>query len=268
MESVLEVRQGHLFYRVCGQGEPVVLLHGNFHDHHIWSKQFAGLADHCQVIAYDQRGYGRSSTPQAAYSAVDDLATLLGHLKLEQVTLIGSSSGGALALDYALAYPDSVKRLILAAPSVSGRTYPLRMLWKGMANYRRRQTKGAEEAIEALIADPYWHYVFPAADKLEARTAVLANMHKPDNFCRIPAKLTAPAKPGAWNRLQQLALPVSVVIGDRDHPYNRQTAEELVKRLPHARSTVFRNCGHLPFVEEPAAFNRLVLEELGAGKLA
>lgn len=265
MESVLEVRQGRLFYRACGQGEPVILLHGNFHDHQIWSKQFDELANHYQVIAYDQRGYGRSSTPQAAYSAVDDLAALLGHLKLEQVTLIGSSSGGALALDYALAYPARVKRLILAAPSVSGRAYPLRMLWKGMANYRRREMKGAAKAIEMLIADPYWRYIFPAADKPEERTAVLTNMQSPDNFCRIPAKLSVPPKPGAWNRLQQLALPVSIIIGDRDHPYNRQTAEELVKRLPHARSTVFRNCGHLPFVEEPAAFNRLVLEELVAG---
>jgi pimeloyl-ACP methyl ester carboxylesterase len=262
MESVLEIQQGHLFYRVCGQGEPLVLLHGNFHDHQIWSKQLVGLADHYQVIAYDQRGYGRSSTPQAAFSAVDDLIALIGHLKLEKVTLIGSSSGGALALDCALAYPGLVKRLILAAPSVSGRSYPLRMMWKGMANYRRRQTKGAEEAIEALIADPYWHYIFPAADKPEARTAVLTNIRNPDNFCRIPAKLTASPKPGAWNWLLQLTLPVSVVIGDRDHPYNRHTAEELVKRVPHARSTVFKNCGHLPFVEEPAAFNRLVLEEL------
>lgn len=262
MESVLEVKQGQLFYRVCGQGEPVVLLHGNFHDHQIWSKQFDELANHYHVIAYDQRGYGRSSTPQAAFSAVDDLIALLEHLKLEQVTLIGSSSGGALAIDCALAYPGLVKRLILAAPSVSGRAYPLRMMWKGMGNYRRRQTKGAEEAIEKLITDPYWHYIFPAADKPEAQTAVLTNMRNPDNFCRIPAQLSVSPKPGAWNRLQQLTLSVSVVIGDRDHPYNRQTVEELVKRVPHARSTVFPNCGHLPFVEEPAAFNQLVLEVL------
>jgi len=261
-EDQLERGTARLFYWVCGEGEPVVLLHGNFNDHHIWNGQISALSASFQVIAYDQRGYGRSSTPQEAFSALGDLVALLDHLQLEQVTLIGSSSGGALALDCALAYPRRVKRLILVGPSVSGRAYPLPMLWKGITNYRRVQSRGKAAAIEAMLQDVYWQYLFPSPAKPSAGTAIEDNVRNPDNFCRIPAKLTTSPKPGAWKQLHTLHLPVQILTGSRDHRYNRTTAALLQKKLPHARTVIMEDCGHLPFAEEPEAFNRLVLEEL------
>ncbi|WP_156278200.1 alpha/beta fold hydrolase [Paenibacillus sp. NEAU-GSW1] len=258
----LQLQDCELYYSVAGSGRPLILLHGNFNDHRIWDSQANALAQSYQVIRYDLRGYGFSGTPSAGYSNVDDLLAVFNHLQLEKAVLIGSSSGGAVAIDFTLAYPHRVESLILAAPSVSGRSYPLQMTWNGIKNYSAFRSKGAEAAIEAFIQNRFWQYFFPESHKPAALEQVLSNVRNPNNFCRISPKLITPPKPPAAKRLQQIKCPTLLIAGDRDHPYNRSTTDLLQKRIQDAVLTVIADCGHLPFVEEAAQFNQLVIDFL------
>ncbi|HVT38084.1 MAG TPA: alpha/beta hydrolase, partial [Gemmatimonadaceae bacterium] len=109
-----------LFYEEAGSGPVVVLLHGANLDRRMWDPQFLPLAREHRVIRYDLRGYGRSGPADTPYQAHEDLRALLGALQVQRTSLIGLSGGGRIAIDFALANPQMVDRLVLAAPGLSG----------------------------------------------------------------------------------------------------------------------------------------------------
>ena len=101
----------NIFYEDWGQGRPVVLIHGWPLDHTMWEHQMLALAEagH-RVIAYDRRGFGRSSRPWTGYdydTLAADLNALLTELDLQQVTLVGFSMGGGEIARYLGTYGDA-----------------------------------------------------------------------------------------------------------------------------------------------------------------
>lgn len=109
-----------LYYEMTGAGSPVVLLHGLDLDHRMWDEQVAPLAHAHTVVRYDLRGSGRSTARGHGGSHADDLKALLDHLELALVSLLGFSLGGGAAIDFAVAYPNAVRALILVNPSIEG----------------------------------------------------------------------------------------------------------------------------------------------------
>ena len=93
-----------IYYEDWGQGAPVVLIHGWPLDHQMWEYQSVYLASQgLRVIAYDRRGFGKSSQPWTGYdydTLADDLKTLLDALELQNVTLVGFSMGGGEVARY------------------------------------------------------------------------------------------------------------------------------------------------------------------------
>ena len=116
-----------LFYEEWGQGQPVVLIHGWPLSHEMWEYQITDLVEAgCRVIAYDRRGFGRSSKPWEGYdydTLADDLATILNTLDLENAVIIGFSMGGGEIARYfsrhgnthARKYPRIGKVVLLSA---------------------------------------------------------------------------------------------------------------------------------------------------------
>lgn len=94
----------NLFYQDWGQGQPVVLIHGWPLSHEMWDNQMAEMPKHgVRVIAYDRRGFGKSSKPWGEYdydTLTNDLSAVLEELNLENVTLVGFSMGGGEVARY------------------------------------------------------------------------------------------------------------------------------------------------------------------------
>jgi pimeloyl-ACP methyl ester carboxylesterase len=109
-----------LYYEDHGSGRPVVLIHGWPLSGRSWEKQVPALveAGH-RVVTYDRRGFGESSQPFGGYdydTFAADLAALLEHLDLRDVTLVGFSMGGGEVVRYIGRYgTDRVARAVLAA---------------------------------------------------------------------------------------------------------------------------------------------------------
>lgn len=80
------VDHGTLYYEECGEGQPVILIHGHSLDHRMWDGQFADLARDYRVIRYDLRGYGLSSpqTEDFQFTHVEDLVALMDSLHIEK----------------------------------------------------------------------------------------------------------------------------------------------------------------------------------------
>ena len=109
-----------LYYEAAGAGSPIVLLHGLDLDHRMWDEQVAPLAHAHTVVRYDLCGFGRSTAESHSGTHAADLKALLDHLELVPVSLVGISLGGGVAFDFAIAYPNAVRALILVNPLLEG----------------------------------------------------------------------------------------------------------------------------------------------------
>ncbi len=258
----LNIKNDRLLYSVKGEGEPLILIHGNFNDSRVWDYQVEYFADYYKVIYYDQRGYGKSDTPTSVFSHYEDLKALFDQLGIRKANIIGSSLGGSVAVDFALQYPQLVNKLILVAPSINGCRYPLRVVLEGMKNIFFLKSKGFEAAIEKFIGNPFWEYFFPSENRQEAREKVLETVKTQKNFYSWDFKLAMPHKPLANKRLQEIHVPVLIVISDKDKAFNIKVCEYVCKNIKNSKKIVMSDCGHLPFVEKPQEFNRYVLDFL------
>ncbi len=112
-----------VYYEISGSGEPLVLIAGLGYDMWMWRNMIPGLAEHCQVIAFDNRGVGQTSKPAGPYTAkllADDTVGLIETLGLQRVTVLGHSMGGFVAQALALSRPDLLNKLILSATNFGG----------------------------------------------------------------------------------------------------------------------------------------------------
>ena len=101
---------GRLFYEIAGKGPNIVLLHDGMVHRVIWDEQFQELAKKYRVVRYDRRTFGKSSDPQAPFSHIDDLNQVFIQLKIDKAIIFGMSSGGGLAIDFTLKYPEKVEK--------------------------------------------------------------------------------------------------------------------------------------------------------------
>src|SRR6266536_940828 len=116
--EVASVNGIELGYRVVGEGEPVVLLHGGFGTVEMFGPNVELLAAGRQVIGVDLQSHGRSPAtdrPMRFETMADDIASLIGNLGLERASIMGFSLGGAVGLRAAIQHPEVVERLVLVS---------------------------------------------------------------------------------------------------------------------------------------------------------
>lgn len=128
---VARVGEINVFYEVHGQGMPLVLIGGLGTDITPYAGIIDWLAQRFQVLAFDNRGAGRTDKPDAPYTIglmADDTAGLMGALSIERAHVVGISMGGRIALELALRHPGRVAKLVLVSTSAAGRG-KLTMSW-------------------------------------------------------------------------------------------------------------------------------------------
>ena len=117
-EKTAKVNGVELGYRVIGEGEPFIVLHGAFGSLEMFGANLDLLAAHRQVIGVDLQSHGRSpaaARPMRHDTMADDVAALIDHLGFEQAAILGFSLGGAVGLRTAIQHPHAVERLVLVS---------------------------------------------------------------------------------------------------------------------------------------------------------
>lgn len=240
---------GQLYVESKGQGPPVVLIHGGQLDRRMWDREFDALADRYHVIRYDVRGFGRSPAgSDTSFRSSDDLAALLDSLGLPRTSIIGLSLGGRIAIDFAIAHPERVDRLVLLAPGVSG--YP----WSSGDTAAGRAMDRAIAAGDTVAITDLWlrtKFMTPAmanaAIAPRVRELSLAN-----SGAFVRARMGRELEPPAWQRLRELRVPTLVVVGTSDDPDIITIVDSIAAQAPHAHKLVVPGAGHMLNMERPA----------------
>ena len=110
-----------LFYEEAGSGDPLVLVHGSWMDHHTWDQLAPSLAERFRVVSYDRRGHSQSERPPGQGSVredVADLAALIEDRGLAPAHIIGNSFGGSIVLRLAIDRPELARSLAVHEPPI------------------------------------------------------------------------------------------------------------------------------------------------------
>ncbi len=272
--GLADVNGVQLFYEVAGAGKPIVFSHAGIADARMWDDQFDAFAQRYRVIRFDHRGMGRSTMAPGPFALREDIYGLIRFLGVERAALVGCSMGGAAVLDCTLAHPDAVAALVLVDAGMSGQQYTEEEQAQGKAIFGPIE-EAIEEAIERGDLD--------AANEMELKLWVDGPRRRPDQvnpavrekvremnlntFKRakeFEQGQSQPLDPPAAGRLGEVRCSTLVIVGDEDVPPVLKTADLLVAGIPGARSAVIHDAAHLPNMEKPEEFNRIVLDFLAS----
>jgi pimeloyl-ACP methyl ester carboxylesterase len=258
------VNGASFYYEVMGEGEPLVLVHAGIADGRMWDGQFEAFAGRYRVVRYDMRGYGRTVAPSGGtYSHHEDLRDLLDYLGIEQARLVGCSMGGKTVIDFVLEFPERTPALVLVAPAVGGFEPDVDPPeeWDELvaADEAGDFERVSELEVQVWVDGPYrgTDSVEPAMRDLVREMGLIALNNE-----AAGSGDEQPLEPPAANRLIEVQVPALVLVGDQDRPEIVATADLLEERLPNAQKVVMRSSAHLPNMELPEEFNRIVLEFL------
>ena len=261
----LKIGQAQLVGERAGEGRPVIFLHAGVADRRMWRRQVADLSDRYQTVAYDRRGFGETITADEPFAHVEDLGEVLDHLDQAMVSFVGCSQGGRIALDFTLAYPHRVAALALIAPAVSGAPVP--EVFPAAIQARLEALDEAEAAndlarINALEANLWLDGPTSPAGRVGGEARELF-FEMNGAALRMPT-LTQEIEPAsAYTRLAALSLSVFVLWGDLDFPHVRERCRYLVDVIPAAQGKEISGVAHLPNLEQPEMFNKLLRDFLG-----
>lgn len=257
------VNGANLHYLSAGAGRPLLLLHAGICDSRMWDDQIGEFARTHRVIAPDLRGFGQSTMVAGGFSHRQDIRGLMDHLGVASAVLVAVSMAGRNALDLTLEHPDRVDALVLVGAGLSG----YRFVDPDMA--------AADEAVDAAIAAGRFEEAaeieiktwvagprrgideIDAALRRRVRDMILQSYATPPDLGQV-----LPFEPPASGRLHEVGTPTLIIVGAEDVPDVLTISERLLVGIPGARKIVMPDAAHLPNMEQPAVFNRIVGEFL------
>lgn len=247
----------NLAHDVRGAGPALVLLHSTVCDRRMWEPQFAAFADAgYQVVRCDLRGFGDTPAPDRPHNDADDVIALLDNLGLENVTFVGSSYGGKVALDVAARRPERVRALALLCSGMPDHvpSDALREFWaKENAFLERGDVDGAVEVNVRTWLGPDADQAARDLVRQMQRRAFDVQMGAPEEYERIEVEVDL-ARIGDT--------PVLAAWGGLDLPDFGRLAENLAATLPNTRALELPWAGHLPSLERPAQTTAIVAQFL------
>ena len=249
------------YYEVHGRGEPVVLIMGLRRNVEWWYRQIPELSHHFQVLAFDNRGAGRSDKPAMEYSIrlfADDTAGLMDALDISRARILGVSMGGYIAQELALNYPARVQSLVLGCTGPGGER-AVTMTPERMAKFTANKGLSPEEILRKDM-DIYFsdEYVKLHPEKIDEFSEISMRYYQPaDAFFR---QYDACLRHDTGDRLNRISAPTLIMTGDDDPLVPPGNSHILKDLIPGADLYVFAGGRHCFFMEYADAFNKKVVD--------
>ena len=250
---------------VAGAGDTIIFLHAGVADRRMWRPQLDTFAAGHRIVAYDRRGFGDTTYAPEPFSHLEDLRAVHLATTAEPTTLVGCSMGGGLAIDYALAHPAAVSALVLVGSAVSGAPYTPSegAVARLEAEIDAAERVGDLERLNRLEA----HAWLDGPESVEGRVGgelreLFLDMNGRALRAEPPGDHSHPVD--SYGRLAEIAAPALIVVGALDFPDVLELSRHLRDTIPVARYAEIPGTAHLPSLEQPEAFNRLLAAFLKA----
>jgi len=255
-------------FLTAGSGPPLLLLHGSMDSGALsWYSMLPELASHFRLFVPDCPGYGESEKPSEIYTVtfyMEWLDAFLQKMHLPSVPIIGTSQGGALALNFALHSPQSVSRMMLINPaglirqcssgvlqlvvrSLLRRLFPSRLIERWLEDYLLHDRSCVDE-------------LFAKVKSYEEQIAALAEVQSLGALTRSYHITRALAD----EQLQKITQPTLFLCGEHDPIFPPSVLRKIVPALPHAQLQVIPDTGHALHLEKPRKLTDAILPFLDA----
>jgi 3-oxoadipate enol-lactonase len=245
-----------LAWEDTGSGSPVLLIHGLGYARWGWEPLLPLLAERHRVVSFDNRGIGESSVPPGPYTAemmAGDALAVLDAAGVEKAHVVGTSLGGMIAQELALAYPKRVDRLILVATTPGapgGRPMPA-VTVRLLAEASQLEP---EVALRRFVENALGREPDPAlVDTIMGR-----RMAQPQDPAGWAAQAAAGTGYAGGDRAGDIAAPTLIVTGTADRVVDPANSDLLGEMIPDARVEKVPDAGHLVFWEHPALVAELI----------
>lgn len=254
----------HLYYEITGSGEPMVLVHGSWGDHHNWDPVVPLLSQSFQVVTFDRRGHSQSQSGSGQGSFAEDaedLATLIEQLGLAPAHVGGNSGGAAIALRLAARHAHLCRSLVVHEP-------PLIDLLE-----RKPEFGGMVSGFYARVR-PVVELLTAGQMEAAAQQFVNTVAFRPGAWDTLPPPMretfirNAPTFLDETNDPEGLMLeltslhafdrPSLVTTGTESPPFFKPIAAAVAEALPASTSHTFEGAGHVPHLSHPAVYSETV----------
>jgi 3-oxoadipate enol-lactonase len=268
--STAKVGDINIYYEIHGKGEPLVLIYGYAADSGLWFRQIPILSRKYQVIAFDNRGAGRSDKLNIPYTMAmmaGDIAGLLDNIGIDTAHIFGISMGGMIAQHFALNYSQRVISLILGCTFCGGvhSIQPEPESIAALFDFERMKKMTPEEFVRQIIPFCFSQkFIEKNPDIVEKRVA--KSLEYPLPLYVFTRQAAAIMGHDTYELLPKIKLPTLVIAGDNDRLIPFENSRILASRIPKAELLIIKGAGHEFFIEDAEEANKVVLDFLGRHK--
>lgn len=246
-----------IYYEIYGRGDPLVLIMGLRRNAEWWYRQIPALSRHFTVLAFDNRGAGRSEKPREAYSILlfaEDTAALMEGVGIERAHVLGISMGGYIAQELAINYRDKVRSLILGCTSAGG-VRAVSMSPDRLVKFTANEGLTPEQILRKDM-DIYFSDRFVRENPKRIEEFVETSLRHYQPAFAFFQQFDACLKHDTSDRVGRIMAPTLIMTGDDDPLVPPQNSHILKELIPSAELALFSACRHCFFMEAADEFNR------------
>jgi len=281
-EGTKEINGTQLYYKVVGQGEPILIIHGGpglNHKYLFHNLQF--LTDRYQLIFYDQRASGRSSLTLDSNSVtidnfIQDIDELRNTFGIEKLNIMAHSWGGLLAMKYAIKHPENTKSLILIS-SVGASSEISTMANQSLVErftqedsmhraeiiqtdeFQKREPNAIESLMKIAFKHQFYNIIFLDSLNLSLNKDYIKTSQLLQNLAKDLTKYDF------HSDLKKIQSPTLLIYGSHD-PLTELAGTRIHESIEKSEFKILDNCGHFPFIEKKDEFKSIVVIFLEAIK--
>jgi 3-oxoadipate enol-lactonase len=251
-----EINETTIYFEMKGEGHPLVMVHGQPLDSRMWDEQFEEFSKSFLTIRFDMPGNGKSGVHNNEFSLLKDMKSLLEFLEIDRTFLIGLSVGGMLCLDFTLAYPEMVDKLVLVSTGLLG--------WAEVSSERQKfneklnayyQSGDKEQSIQ-LMTNTWLAGPFRSADKVnqDIKVKFYEMVRTSFNKERGKGKMILP-ETRTIDVVENISVPTLIVSSELDFPEFIEIAKFLNGKIKNSQLISIQGTAHMINMEKPIEFN-------------
>lgn len=253
-----------MYYEVTGEGEPLVFVHAGIADHRLWDDQEPFFSQKYQVVTFDLRGFGQTEPIDAEFTNRHDITALLDYLGIAKAHFVGCSMGGGFSMDIAIESPERVKSLTMVCSGPGGLELDVEEP-EIFQKVEEAEQSGDLDLVAEYETQGWFDGATRTVDQVNPEKRAKAKQmnrialeHQKKGLGTNVGQLN----PSASTRLDELTLPVLVIVGEHDNAYIQAAGDYMAEHIANVRKVIMQDTAHLPSLEHPDEFNRILSEFL------